>query len=43
MLARVAVLSSVALGFAFLLFKIDEFEDYLLKGLDMVESKMKGE
>lgn len=36
-----AILSAVSLGFASLFFKLDEFEDYMLKGLNVVEARIR--
>ncbi len=36
-----AILSAVALGFASLFFKLDEFEDYMIKGLNVVEARVR--
>lgn len=36
-----AILSAVSLGFASLFFKLDEFEDYMIKGLNVVEARVK--
>ncbi|MDP7079634.1 MAG: hypothetical protein QF415_07075 [Candidatus Undinarchaeales archaeon] len=38
-----AILSAVSLGFASLFFKLDEFEHYMLRGLDVVEARIKSD